>query len=236
MAVVYPFKVNSRFNLAWLLIGLAISSQPLAAKFKLYHCQSSSGTVVVQDRPCAVTHLSSVKPTDQTKNRNKKPANNILKYTPKTLSQASSGTVQNIPPQAFVDIANKSKWRSKLNHNGHGWQLTIYLPGNDNSEQAGQLSVRYYRNPQNTLNQDAFSYALNLYHEIRHQYQLIDSKFKSHPAYKIFNIAYQKTSLSARTEFYMGKFDQSLWVFSLQSHANQLNKARHIMAQLQALM
>jgi hypothetical protein len=217
-------------------MSLLFINQAPAAKFKLYHCQTTTGSVVVQDRPCAVTRMKSVKPGSQSKKRNKAVTGSKQKYTPKSLAQASLSSSQNRSPQAFIDIVNKRKWPSELNRNGHGWQLTVQVPGKNNSEQAGQLSVQYFRNPQATLNQDAFSYALDLYHEIRHQYRLIDSRFKSHPAYKIFNIAYHKAQLSANTEFYMGKFDGSLWVFSLQSQSNEFTKTHHLMAQLQALM
>lgn len=236
MAVVYLFKVNGRFILVWLFMSLTVTNQAPAAKFKLYHCQTTAGPVVVQDRPCAVTRMKSVQLDRQSKDRNKPATNNKQKYTPKTLAQASLSSTQNRSPQAFIDIVNRRNWPLKLTRNGHGWQLTVQVPGKNNSEQAGQLSVQYFRNPQATLNQDAFSYALDLYHEIRHQYRLIDSRFKSHPAYKIFNIAYHKAQLSANTEFYMGKFDDSLWVFSLQSHVSDLHNTRHLMAQLQALM
>ncbi|KAA3641170.1 MAG: hypothetical protein DWP95_07315 [Proteobacteria bacterium] len=234
--VVCHFKVNYNNGAIYVILvfGLLGLNLVAAADFKLHHCQLKDGSVVIQDRPCAATRMASVKP----ENRGIRPSQELpqSKQRPKTRSQVLLATVQDISPQAFIAAIQAQGWPTQLSHNKHGWQLIAHMPGEHKQDNMGQISVQYFRNTEATLNKDAFSYALNLYHQIRHQYPLNDSQFKAHQAFKVFNVAYQKLVLSAYTEFYMGKMDNALWVFTVETKPAQLPKAHQILAQLQALI
>jgi len=221
--------------LVWIATGCLSLNFAQAGQFKLYHCQSKDGSVVVQDRPCAVTRMNSTNTKRSGSNQRKIPLANRPKHTPKSFKQAASAPAQTVSSQAFIEIANKNHWPVRLISNHHGWQLSVDVPGIRNHH-PGKVTVDYFKSPERTLDTDAFSYALNLYHGIRHQYHSIDSQFKSHPSYKVFNIVYGKSTQSAKSEFYISKLDGSLWVFSLESSPANLVKAQQILAQLQALM
>ncbi len=233
--VVYRFNAMSRLHVGWLCcVLLALNPAWAGKKLTLYQCQSTDGHVVTQDRPCSATHLRSL--TSGQQNTDAKKAG--LKPQPKALSHAMPQPryESGVSPDEFIDIIQLKNWHSTLKRSHHGWQLLIDVPGQRHVQSSAQVSVHYYRNPKSTLNEDAFSYALNLYHTIRHQYQSTDSQFKAHSAYKIFNIVYQKSSRLAQTDFYMGKLDGSLWVFTLESYPGNSDKARQLMAQLQSLL
>lgn len=236
MAVAYRFDFRIWRWAPGLSLGLLVLSPIQAKKLTLYHCQAQNGTVVVQDRACAVTRLPPAQSDRQQPVSPRTRPDKTPGHQPKTPQQAGLQTNPRASSQAFVDMAHARQWPAKINRNNHGWQLIIDVPKVTQDNQAARVSVEYFNNPAVTLNQDAFSYALTIYHGIRRQYRLIDSEFKSHPAYKVFNVAYQKSAQSAKSEFYIGKLDGSLWVFTLQSDPANLAKSRQIMAQLQALM
>ena len=221
--------------LVWIVFGCLSLNLAQAGQFKLYHCKTDDGPVVVQDRPCAVTRMNPATKKSAQPNQRKARQANKPKHKPKSFKQAASAPIQAASSKAFIEIAHKNNWPAQLSRNQHGWHLSVDVPGRSHN-QSSQVSVRYFKNPEQTLNTDAFSYALNLYHGIRHQYHLIDSQFKSHSAYKVFNIVYKKATQSAKSEFYISKRNGSLWVFSFESSAAGLAQTQRVMAQLQALI
>ena len=68
--------------------------------------------------------------------------------------------------------------------------------------------------------QEAFAQALVLYHRIRdnQKFKLLDSQFKAHDNYKVFNIKYlQPNEKVALTEFYIDEFNNDLFVVTIQA-------------------
>lgn len=232
-------------KLGWFLMALfVVNLIPMgletvyAAKLKLYHCQSADGNRVVQDRPCAVTGTINVKPGAQQQSKTR---HDVTKPTgpkpprPNNFTSHARKDKQPVSSQAFVDLLQGQPWASQITQNRHGWHLTATLSA-QNNQQPSRVSVEYFKNPGLTLNQEAFSYALNRYHRIRLTYPLLDSEFKSHPAYKVFNIIYRHAAQAAISEFYVSKADASLWVFSLQCNPVDQDAARALVAQFQALI
>ncbi len=223
----------------WLVIGLVLMSLNVAhgATFKFYHCQSEEGSVVVQDRPCAVTRLATAKPGQikQRPSKQLKTPQIATRSDHKRLDYSAAQRIQPVSVHTFTDLIDRHQWTSKITQNQHGWQLVVNIPGQTGSP-SNQVSVEYFKNPEQTLAQEAFSYALNRYHKIRLNYPLVDSEFKSHPAYKVFNIIYRLSKQTAKSEFFVSKLDGSLWVFSSQCHPTDQAKTQRVMAQLQALI
>ncbi|MCX7544568.1 hypothetical protein [Marinicella gelatinilytica] len=223
-----------------LVILMALNPIHVIAK-KLYHCQSSDGTVVIQDRSCAATRLVIAKTDNKpVQKQTTQPKPLHTQPRPQSFSQAKHHPSDAISPQAFIEVVQSHKVSSELIPNNHGWQLKINMSGQEKApnfkQPTSRISVTYFRDTVATLNKDAFSYALNLYHNIRHRYRLSDSQFKSHSDYKIFNVVYQKDSLLAYSEYYMGKLDGSLWVFSYETTADKMIPTQQLLARLQSLI
>lgn len=217
-------------------------------KIKLYQCEQADGTVVTQDRRCQVTRLqqaeakpvikASKTPSKSFKTtpsqfiaREKTRAVELLKLNKKARSPYFSiGWEATIP---------KSWWLNKI-ENDRLHQLLFSskaLKTMGDFEIGVKLSV--YPKTQQNYRQDAFAKALTLYHQIREQFsnQLVNSHFKSHKRFKIFNIEYKiKNNIKAFTEFYIDEFNNDLFVITIQSPAEQwqqhLNLAHIIQSSL----
>jgi len=203
--------------------GLVCAKTP-----RLYHCQQLDGRVVIQDRRCQITDLTESKP-QKTSRQNK-------------MSQSSPVT-EMAPPKNFTKPAKNSSNAEKKNRSPYfkfGWDRFIPVNWQLRKEQLGLfhqimlsknqfkgaedfdvgLKLKVYPKTNLSYQKGAFSVALNLYHQIRKQYSnhLIDSQFKSHQRFKVFNIGYQLPhQVLALTEFYIDEQNNDLFVVTIQS-------------------
>ncbi len=203
-----------------------------AAKPKLYRCLQPDGTTVIQDVRCLATALK------------KAPAKTITaKPKPKTTRQAVTNTTKpNIranPNFSRKRITGRSpyftfgwssfipiNWSSQVQSNQHFeetyWSRDILTAPSDFKK---GVKLRAYKNTMNSGNIGAFAQALSLYHGIRdnNDFTLIDSQFKSHNRFKVFNIKYQQPQgLITTTEFYIDESFNDLFVVTVQATASEL--------------
>ncbi|TDR18407.1 hypothetical protein C8D91_2324 [Marinicella litoralis] len=196
---------------------------------KFFHCQQEDGRVVVQDRRCDITQLQQAQPK--------------LKVSPKRQKKVKvkdQGSVKPLQTKAQNTYSNQDRspyfvfgWDRFLPAN---WMLLKEEVGsihhlllskskfNGSNDFVSGIKLSVYSQTMRHQQQGAFSLALTLYHQIREQHsnQLIDSQFKSHERFKIFNIGYRiNPSISALTEFYIDESNNDLFVLTIQS--NQRN-------------
>ena len=82
------------------------------------------------------------------------------------------------------------------------------------------VKLTVYADTMRKFRHGAFAQALNHYHQIRDNshYKLLDSQFKSHLNFKVFNIKYRlKSGALALTEFYIDENHNDLFVLTVQS-------------------
>lgn len=227
------------------LVVLMFSTNPLAKKTEVYYCKQKNGTVVIQDRRCMITELQQVKPgkSRQLKANKRKQGNShsptaikeqsISPLIPKeTLSQSPSrrktANLQNnvqsnrspyfnfgwdrfIPPNWVMHKSNNRIYQQMLIS-----QAQFGGPGD--FKQGVKLSV--YGDTMKVSRLDSFAQALQLYHQVRdnNNFQLLDSQFKTHPSYKVFNIKYQNQRQQLLlTEFYIDEKNNDLFVVTIQA-------------------
>ncbi len=233
-----------------LLFGGLLCVQAVVAKTpKLFSCQQADGSVVIQDRRCQVTAIQQPKPVKPRPQKALKPDPKASQRArPKTLSQSVVGHARQ-----SLSVGNRSPyfnfgWERFIPAN---WQLHKIITnqhdllllsrsqfnGSNDFEQGVKLSVYSETMKKSRLN--AFAQALQLYHQIRdnQNHELLDSQFKSHPSYKVFNIKYLNSQQQLLlTEFYIDEKNNDLFVVTIQSYqANwQMNSqlAEQIISQL----
>ncbi len=216
------------------MVLFGCSSTVLAKKPSFYRCQQADGSVVVQDRRCQSTSLAEAKPQVSKPKR------------PASRSQNSVVKKTNIPRQN-QRINHSSSRRSDANRARSpyftlGWDR--FIPANwqlqqIKTQQYDQLlmsrtqfkglsdfregvKLSVYADTMRRHRQGAFAHALQLYQQIRDNngYTLLDSQFKSHPNYKVFNIKYMLGNKDlALTEFYIDENHNDLFVVTVQARA-----------------
>lgn len=193
------------------------------AKLKIYHCQSESGHIVIQDRACRITDLLT-NDKDQKKRLNKsnpkavnrrKPQPNRPDYHQNSFHNNKS---PNPVPESFIQQINSEKWQNRLITQNHGWQLVFSTDatGKPNAMDADIL-INFYPDTVTAFGQDAFAQALDLYQVIRNKHQLRDSQFISHPHFKVFNVSYRVAGERAYTEYFIAKNRPELWVVTVKA-------------------
>lgn len=233
-----------------MLCVLGFSTQNMATAPDIYRCVQNDGSVVIQDRRCMVTALQQAAP---------------IKPQKRALTRLQAETPEVIKPKSPVQRlrqTNASKPLPSSNRSPYftvGWdgfipndwamhktitrnyqQLLLSLVQFKTANEFSQgVRLSVYSNTIKTSKQGAFAQALELYHQIRDNssLQLLDSQFKSHPHYKVFNIKYrnQKQQLML-TEFYIDEAHNDLFVITVQAHISDwqanLQLADQIISQL----
>jgi hypothetical protein len=212
----------------WVLLLLPIIG--LAKTPEVYHCQQADGSVVIQDRRCLATHSRTVKPVEHKK------TTQATATKPRTSGQLPG--VSRRPALQAPDRRHGKQAKSRYFQLGwerflpanwlliknespfvhHLWLSLQRFTGGQDFNQGVKLSV--YPATHRSYRQGAFTQALDLYHGIREQYQeqLLDSQFKSHERFKVFNLKYQLSDKRlALTEFYIDEFNNDLFVLTIQS-------------------
>jgi len=201
-----------------------------AKKPEVYRCQQADGSVVIQDRKCLVTHSqpapakSSRADTQKAAKPSRRTANSPLAaFDPKARVSRPRSAAQNrsdyfqLGWERFLP-ANWLLIKDETPFVHHLWlSLQRFTSGQD-FLQGVKLTV--YPATHRSYRQGAFSHALNLYHAIREQHQerLLDSQFKSHERFKVFNLKYQLAAQQlALTEFYIDEANNDLFVLTIQS-------------------
>lgn len=216
-----------------LLAGAAQTKKPA-----VHHCQQADGTVVIQDRRCIATHLPEAKPISRPDSRPEqatKPTNNNAQsrtappanaQAPKRRWSASakpSNQRQTRSPYFAADWARffPDHWQKlRIQTQQHEQWLVSQqaFQGLGDFRQGVRLAV--YANTLNKQQQGAFALALQLYEGIRDnpQITLLDSQYKSHPHFKVFNVKYLKHNRDlAVTEYYIDDHHNDLFVLTVQA-------------------
>ncbi len=220
-------------------IGLLLLVQSSnSKKLKLYQCQQPDGTVVTQDRRCEVTRLTQVKPKPKRTNavkssKVKKQASKQFLQQPTekstTHKKSSSFLTQNRQRSPYFNLGwdkfiPKNWYQRKIQSNQYHQLLLSQQPLAKNNDFKNGVKLLVYPKTHQSLRQDAFAKALTLYHQIREQHskQLINSHFKAHERFKIFNIEYKTShATKAFTEFYIDEANNDLFVLTILSPPGQ---------------
>ncbi len=212
------------------LVLLGCSAFGITKKPDLYRCLQADGSVVIQDRRCQATHLQQAKPQESkpkrlkpipskpmVKNTDPVKAINRRAHTTKVQKNAqrspyfnvgwerfipANWQLQQIKTQRFDQLLMSRSRFNGLNDFREGVKLAVYAD-----------TVRKHR-------QGAFAHALQLYERIRDNeaYTLLDSQYKNHPNYKVFNIKYLLGNKDlALTEFYIDETHNDLFVLTVQA-------------------
>lgn len=226
------------------LVVLLICTQIDAKAPKLFSCVQKDGTTVIQDRRCMVTAIQQPKtkikvpqqlrkttPDFKPTNRSKLTKKNASKFN-KPNSQLNSNVSNRSPYFTFGwDRFIPATWLLKKVETLTYEQTLlsdIQFTGLNDFKQGVKLSV--YANTMQTSRLDSFAQALQLYHQIRDNshFQLVDSQFKAHTKYKVFNIKYQNSDKQLMlTEFYIDESNNDLFVVTVQAaESNWLNNWR----------
>ncbi len=215
--------------LLWFVL-LCCSSVGLTKKPALYRCQQANGKVVIQDRRCQATHLTQAKPQPTEPQR--------LTVTSKSATAKKPNAKGVMKRQERISSSQKNNKRSPYFTVGWerfipaNWQLhqiktqrfdqllmsRSQFNGLSDFREGVKLSV--YADTVRKHRQGAFAHALQIYERIRdnESYTLLDSQFKSHPNYKVFNIKYQLGNRDlALTEFYIDETHNDLFVLTVQA-------------------
>lgn len=215
-------------NVVGIVLLLVLTSAD-SKKFKIYKCQQSDGSVITQDRRCEVTQLQQVKPQ-------KRVAKSVEKYSKtkkqaqgkkrKSMRVATKSITQRSPYFTFGwDQFIPKNWLLRKEDFGRYHLLLLSKTQfNDSRDFHTGLKLEVYPRTKQALHQDAFAHALTIYHQIRERYknQLINSHFKTHKRYKIFNVEYKLNhNNNAFTEFYIDEANNDLFVLTIQSPKNK---------------
>lgn len=212
-----------------LLFALAMATTLQAKKTKLYHCVQTDGAMVIQDRRCAVTALqqkpqsaSSVRKTSPNKHNPQKQNPQKQNYPPRDTSSPISKAQARSPYFSFgwarFIPANWSVHKRQLRHYEQTWWSKKQF--NSPAEFKAGVSLKAYKDTMATLRMGAFAQALLLYHQIRDNpgHRLLDSQFKSHDRFKVFNVKYQQPShMITTTEYYIDDHNNDLFVVTTQA-------------------
>ncbi len=196
----------------------------------MYRCQQADGTVIIQDRRCAVTELQkpkTVRPKTSKQQHNRTTAATSPKqlFKPNNLNRQSSRNSHSARSPYFNfgwDKFIPANWQLHKTKTDQYDQLLISrnrFNGYHNFKEGIKLSV--YPNTMRLFRQGAFAEALKHYHGIRDNshYKLLDSQFKTHSHFKVFNIKYMLNhSTLALTEFYIDEKHNDLFVLTVQSN------------------
>ncbi|MCX7554660.1 hypothetical protein OS175_12285 [Marinicella sp. S1101] len=208
-----------------LLFAFSMASSLQAKKTKLYHCNQADGTTVIQDRKCAVTALQ--QKSQATRSERKKP----LQRRPKPLQQPHQSVKPSMPNNiaqarspyfsfgwARFIPANWSVYKRQSRDHEQTWWSRKVL--NSPAEFQAGVSLKAYKDTMSNLRMGAFAQALLLYHQIRDNpgHRLLDSQFKSHDRFKVFNIKYQQpNNILTTTEYYIDDHNNDLFVITAQA-------------------
>ena len=219
---------------------LLISTHIGAKAPEIYRCIQKDGSVVIQDRRCLVTDLQQAKPPKPAKRALSERAllNNKAQSSPSTQPRKQA----NSPLQ--IDQAKGSQKTTRSPYFVFGWDR--FIPANwlvhkinTNKYQQLLLSRSQFKTPHDftqgvkllvysdTMQASrlgAFAQALQLYHQIRDNSNLLllDSQFKTHPNYKVFNIKYQNQRKQLMlTEFYIDEDNNDLFVLTVQADQSE---------------
>jgi hypothetical protein len=216
-------KIISGLMLLFVLFGAD------GKKFKIYKCQQADGTVVTQDRRCEVTRLQQPKLNKNVVKPVIKP-NSPRSSSPKKVRKKVARTVgsnnQRSPYFTFGwdQIIPKNWLLRKEEFASHHQLLLSKTKFTGSRDFNSGLKLAVYPQTNRTMSEDAFAKALTIYHQIRERYsnQLINSHFKTHNRYKIFNIEYKiDNTIYAFTEFYIDEDNNDLFVLTIQSPQNK---------------
>lgn len=210
------------------MISMLMASPVILSKTpKLYRCQQADGREVVQDRRCVVTQLQTAN-SSQSKPIKPKPKPKVLVATNKggkavgSKPRTTNGSQARSPFFVFGwDRFLPANWMLVKEQVGSTQHLMLSKTRfNGSNDFMAGIKLSVYSKTMKSQRQGAFALALSLYHQIREQYseQLIDSQFKTHQRYKIFNIGYRvQNSFTALTEFYIDESNNDLFVLTIQS-------------------
>ncbi len=213
---------------------MVLTSEVAAKKLEIYRCTQTDGTVVVQDRRCMITDLHQNKANKQKKSQvNQRTRNQSTPSSKRQTKLPAQISKRSIDP-------NDKKASGRSPYFNAGWDR--YLPANwarlkANSNNYQQLylsraqlkttndfkhgvKLSVYSDTMKASGLDSFAKALQLYHQIRDNgsFQLLDSQFKAHPNYKVFNIKYQNHKQQMLlTEFYIDEQNNDLFVVTIQA-------------------
>lgn len=202
-----------------------------SAQTKIFRCQQPDGTIVIQDIHCKATSLkraaSQKSGNLQRTNPPKKPVTRASKRVQRSLESPSTAKQTNRSPyftfgwSDFIPVNWSSQQRSNHYFEETFWSKDIL---NSPADFKTGVILRAYRNTMKSGRVDAFAQALNIYHGIRddNDNTLIDSQFKRHDRFKVFNIKYeQPLGLITTTEFYIDESYNDLFVVTVQSEEKQ---------------
>ena len=216
-----------KFALA--LSMLVLTQITFAAQPTMYRCLQPGGSVVIQDRRCAVTELQkpkTVRPT-ATNRQNRRSTTSInrdLLNKSKNTNRKVTRNSHSVRSPYFNygwDKFIPANWQLHKTNTDQYDQLLISrsrFNGYQNFKEGIKLSV--YPDTMRLFRQGAFAEALKHYHEIRDnsKYRLLDSQFKTHTHFKVFNIKYMlNNNILALTEFYIDEKHNDLFVLTVQS-------------------
>ena len=229
------------------LLLLMVSPVLAAKKDQVYRCLQSDGTTVIQDRRCLATHSIQAAKTESPGNiKNKQPAKT---HTGQSVQNSNSSQyLRRVVRPSSVSKHTIEPFDRSAYFAGHilqqppsGWQFfkeetptvhRLYLsraPFDGSGSFESGMKLEIYPKTIQSYRKGAFERALDIYHDIRklRQSDLIDSQFKSHPKYKVFNIKYQlPNSKQALTEFYIDEFNHDLFVLTIQSSTAEWSQHR----------
>ncbi len=223
------------FALGGMLLVLSV----VAKKPELYRCLQKDGTVVIQDRMCMVTDLQKA-PT--------KPENKPLKPTLKSKKESLGASVTSVQKSSFSETkrspyftfgwerfipANWLIYRQKASgYEATWWSETKFTSPADFID---GVVLRVYKNTMAYEKQGAFAQALEHYHGIRDndRFKLLDSQFKNHNRFKVFNIKYQQPDdILTITEYYIDERHNDLFVLTVQARPSLWTKQWELAAQI----
>ena len=94
------------------------------------------------------------------------------------------------------------------------------------------VRVTLYKDTVRSNRKVAFAQALALYHEVRNdpENQLLDSGFKSHERYKVFNIKYLRNEHVVLSEYYVDESSNQLYVLTIQAKQSKWSAPQQLAA------
>ncbi|WP_223788887.1 hypothetical protein [Marinicella meishanensis] len=237
-----------RVAVGLLLLGSVLTAA--AKKPTMYRCQQPDGRVVIQDRRCSVTQLPETRPKTPVTKRPQTATTPPPREAKPAQVQPRQG-MRPVPPQnqrqsrspyfaadwsRFIP-KHWQKLRIQTQQNEQ-WLISLQaFEGLGDFNQGVRLAV--YANTLRNQRQGAFALALQLYQQLRDNpgITLLDSQYKSHPNFKVFNVKYQNADRQlVVTEYYIDEQHHDLFVLTVQAPANswsaQWLMAEHIINQL----
>jgi hypothetical protein len=220
------------------MLNSFLVSSAAAKKSQVYACQQADGSTVIQDRRCQVTQLQQVKvkPKQSKSLKQNQPfvknTNKPTSTIPNTQSTPKTYRSTKIRSPYFTfgwDEFIPKNWQMLHNKSiiADHWLLSK-TQFNGAAEFNEGVKLEVYPDTMRRSRQEAFAQALVLYHRIRdnQSFKLLDSQFKAHDNYKVFNIKYlQPNEKVALTEFYIDESHNDLFVITVQARQTnwQLN-------------